>query len=64
MEMLAAFIVSFAVTALVGGKMILPMLRRLKAGQAIREEGEISVPSAIILGARATASSADRAARE
>ena len=39
MEMVIAFVVSFAVTALVGGKVILPMLRRLKAGQAIREEG-------------------------
>ena len=39
MEMVIAFVVSFALTALVGGKVILPMLRRLKAGQAIREEG-------------------------
>ena len=39
MEMVIAFVVSFAVTALVGGKVILPALRRLKAGQAIREEG-------------------------
>ncbi len=39
MEMVIAFVVSFAVTALVGGKVILPALRRLKAGQAIREDG-------------------------
>ncbi len=39
MEMLIAFVISFAVTALVGGTVILPALRRLKAGQAIREEG-------------------------
>ena len=39
MEMVIAFVISFAVTALVGGKVILPALRRLKAGQAIREEG-------------------------
>ena len=39
MKLLIACVVSFAVTALVGGKVILPALRRLKAGQAIREEG-------------------------
>ena len=39
MEMVIAFVISFVVTALVGGKVILPALRRLKAGQAIREEG-------------------------
>ena len=39
MEMLIAIVISFAVTALVGGTVILPALRRLKAGQAIREEG-------------------------
>ena len=39
MKLLIACVVSFAVTALVGGKVILPGLRRLKAGQAIREEG-------------------------
>ena len=39
MKLLIACLVSFAVTALVGGKVILPALRRLKAGQAIREEG-------------------------
>ena len=39
MEMIAACILSFAVTVLLGWKVILPALRRLKAGQAIREEG-------------------------
>ena len=39
MKLLIACVVSFVVTALVGGKVILPALRRLKAGQAIREEG-------------------------
>lgn len=39
MKLLIACLISFAVTALVGGKVILPALRRLKAGQAIREEG-------------------------
>ena len=37
--MIAACLISFAVTALVGGRAILPALRRLKAGQAIREDG-------------------------
>ena len=39
MEMITACILSFAVTVLLGWKVILPALRRLKAGQAIREEG-------------------------
>ena len=39
MEMILACLISFAVTALVGGKVILPALRRLKAGQSIREDG-------------------------
>ncbi len=37
--MIASCILSFAVTGLLGWKVILPALRRLKAGQAIREEG-------------------------
>ena len=39
MEMIFACVISFAATALLGGKLILPALRRLKAGQEIREEG-------------------------
>ncbi len=39
MSMMIACLVSFVVTALVGGKVILPALRRLKAGQSIREDG-------------------------
>ena len=39
MDMILACLISFAVTALVGGKVILPALRRLKAGQSIREDG-------------------------
>ena len=39
MEMIFACFLSFAVTGIIGGKIILPALRRLKAGQAIREEG-------------------------
>lgn len=39
MEMIIACILSFAVTALLGGKVILPALRRLKAGQEIRAVG-------------------------
>ena len=39
MKMLLACILSFAVTALLGWKVILPALRRLKAGQEIREVG-------------------------
>ena len=39
MEMNTACSLSFAVTVLLGWKVILPALRRLKAGQAIREEG-------------------------
>lgn len=39
MEMIAACVLSFAVTGLLGWKVILPGLRRLKAGQEIREEG-------------------------
>lgn len=39
MEMIVACAVSFVVTALLGGKVILPALRRLKAGQEIREIG-------------------------
>lgn len=39
MEMITACILSFAVTALLGWKVILPALRRLKAGQEIREVG-------------------------
>ena len=39
MSMIAACLISFAVTALVGGRAILPALRRLKAGQSIREDG-------------------------
>lgn len=39
MKMMVACAVSFLVTALLGGKVILPALRRFKAGQAIREEG-------------------------
>ena len=37
--MIVACLVSFAVTVLVGGKVILPALRRMKAGQSIREDG-------------------------
>ena len=36
---IAACLISFAVTAAIGGKLILPALRRLKAGQSIREDG-------------------------
>lgn len=39
MDMILACLISFAVTALVGGKGILPALRRMKAGQSIREDG-------------------------
>ena len=39
MMMIVACLVSFAVTVLVGGKWILPALRRMKAGQSIREDG-------------------------
>ena len=39
MEMIAACILSFAVTAVLGRWVILPALRRLKAGQEIREVG-------------------------
>ena len=39
MDMILACLISFAVTALVGGKVILPALRRMKAGQSIREDG-------------------------
>ena len=39
MDMIVACLISFAVTALAGGKVILPALRRLKAGQSIREDG-------------------------
>ena len=39
MMMIAACLISFAVTVLVGGKVILPALRRMKAGQSIREDG-------------------------
>ncbi len=39
MEMIFACVLSFAVTALLGGKILLPALRRLKAGQEIREVG-------------------------
>ncbi len=39
MEMMIACILSFAVTALLGRWVILPALRRLKAGQEIREVG-------------------------
>ncbi len=39
MEMIIACILSFAVTALLGWQVILPALRRLKAGQEIREVG-------------------------
>jgi len=39
MTMIIACFISFAVAVIVGGKVILPMLRRLKAGQSIREEG-------------------------
>jgi len=39
MEILLACLVSFGVTALAGGGLILPALRRLKAGQSIREDG-------------------------
>lgn len=39
MEMIVSCGISFAVTALLGWKVILPALRRLKAGQEIREVG-------------------------
>ena len=39
MTMIVACLISFAVSAIVGGKVILPALRRLKAGQSIREDG-------------------------
>jgi len=37
--MIAACLISFAVTVLAGGRVILPALRRMKAGQSIREDG-------------------------
>lgn len=39
MEMIIACVLSFAATALLGWQVILPALRRLKAGQEIREVG-------------------------
>ena len=39
METIVACVLSFAVTALLGREVILPALRRLKAGQEIREVG-------------------------
>ncbi|MCI8877905.1 MAG: phospho-N-acetylmuramoyl-pentapeptide-transferase [Oscillospiraceae bacterium] len=39
MEMIASCVLSFAVTVLLGWQVILPALRRLKAGQEIREVG-------------------------
>jgi len=39
MEMMIACVLSFAITGLLGWKVILPALRRLKAGQEIREVG-------------------------
>ena len=39
MEMIFACFLSFAVTGIIGGKVILPALRRMKAGQEIREVG-------------------------
>ena len=39
MEMIAACVLSFAVTAVLGRWIILPALRRLKAGQEIRDVG-------------------------
>lgn len=39
MEMMIACVLSFAVTGLLGWKVILPALRRMKAGQEIREVG-------------------------
>lgn len=39
MEMIAACVLSFAATGLLGWKVILPELRKLKAGQEIREAG-------------------------
>ena len=39
MEMIAACVLSFAVTAVLGRWVILPALRRLKAGQEIRDVG-------------------------
>ncbi len=39
MNILIACVLSFVITAVLGGKVVLPALRRLKAGQAIREEG-------------------------
>lgn len=39
MEIIIACVLSFAVTFLLGGKVVLPALRKLKAGQEIREVG-------------------------
>ena len=39
MEIIIACVLSFAVTAVLGRWVILPALRRLKAGQEIREVG-------------------------
>ena len=39
MKMILACLLSFAVTVLLGWKVILPALRRFKAGQQIREVG-------------------------
>ena len=41
MEMIIACVLSFAATALLGWQVILPALRRLKAGQEIREVGSM-----------------------
>ena len=39
MDMIIACLISFGVTVVSGAKLILPALRRLKAGQSIREDG-------------------------
>ena len=44
MKLIAACIVSFLIT-LVTGRFLLPELRRLKAGQSIREDGPTGTPA-------------------
>ena len=44
MKLIAACIVSFLIT-LVTGRFLLPELRRLKAGQSIREDGPTASPA-------------------
>ena len=40
MEIILSFVIAFAVT-MIAGKLLIPVLRRLKAGQSIREDGPV-----------------------